>query len=80
MAISCQNCIHLDGAIIAGEEREHLTPCWNCGDYYRNYVNKYCSTCKYRDMNGEENPPPPCHECGEDYHCWEQGEEDEEEK
>ena len=74
MAISCHNCIHLAGAIIAGEEREHMTPCWNCGDYHLEYVNKYCATCKYRNMTGEENPLPPCSKCGEDYHLWEQNE------
>lgn len=77
----CINCIHDRAVMIAGEDREHLTPCWDCGGdcgyLHRNFVNKYCSTCKYRNMTGEEDPPPPCGECGDDYHCWEQGEENE---
>ena len=76
MAISCQNCVHLRGAILAGEEHEHLTPCWTCGgslgDLHMNFVNKYCSTCKYRDMTGEDDDPP-CGNCGDDYHLWEEG-------
>ena len=72
MAIGCETCIHLQGAILAGEDREHLTPCWDCGDYHHNYVNKYCSTCKYRNMNGEDDDPP-CSECGDNYRMWSEG-------
>ena len=70
--IGCDTCLNLTAAIIAGEEREHLTPCWDC-EGWRNYVNKYCSTCKYRNMNGEDDDPP-CHDCGSDYCKYEEGE------
>ena len=68
--MNCKDCIHDTAARIAGEDREHLTPCWGCGDYHRNFVNKYCSTCKFRAMNDEITP---CAECGTAYRMYQEG-------
>ena len=69
--IDCSICSHQNAVVIAGESREHLTPCWTCGEYHRNFENKYCSSCKYRNMNGVDDNPP-CSDCGDDYRRWEE--------
>ena len=65
---NCFLCSHQQAAIIAGEAREYLTPCGSC-EKYSSFENKYCSTCEYGDMTGDDDNPP-CSECGEDYHLY----------